>query len=86
MLYGTHCLSEGHTGFCLCESQDTLVPICRWVTVNIYIYLLKTGSLDNAIREFSLAKPSRPESSYHDCYKNGERMREFLGFFVFIVV
>ena len=40
---------------------------------------LKTGSLDNAIREFSLAKPA--------WYMNhGERMRDFLGFLVFIVV
>ena len=46
----------------------------------------KTGSLDNAIREFSLAKPSWYMSHYTMIYKNGERMRDFLGLFVFIVV
>ena len=48
--------------------------------------LLKTGSLDNAIREFSLAKPSWYMSHYTMIYKNDERMRDFLGLFVFIVV
>ena len=48
--------------------------------------LLKTGSLDNAIREFSLAKPSWYMSHYTMTYKNDERMRDFLGLFVFIVV
>ena len=51
-----------------------------------YVSLLKTGSLDNAIREFSLAKPSWYMSHYTMIYKNGERMRDFLGLFVFIVV
>ena len=51
-----------------------------------YFTLLKTGSLDNAIREFSLAKPSWYMSHYTMIYKNGERMRDFLGLFVFIVV
>ena len=51
-----------------------------------YILLLKTGSLDNAIREFPLAKPSWYMSHYTMIYKNGERMRDFLGLFVFIVV
>ena len=52
---------------------------------NIQI-LLKTGSLDNAIREFSLAKPSWYMSHYTMIYKNGERMRDFLGLFGFIAV
>ena len=39
----------------------------------------KTGSLDNAIREFSLAKPSWYMSHYTMIYKNGERMRDLLG-------
>ena len=42
--------------------------------------LLKTGSLDNAIREFSLAKPSWYMSYYTMVYRNGERMRDFLAF------
>ena len=42
--------------------------------------IIKTGSLDNAIREFSLAKPSWYMSFYTMIYKNGERMRDFLGF------
>ena len=42
--------------------------------------LLKTGSLDNAIREFSLAKPSWYMSHYTMIYKNGERMRVFWAF------
>ena len=52
----------------------------------IEIMLLKTGSLDNTIREFSLAEPSWYMSHYTMIYKNGERMRDFLGLFVFIVV
>ena len=51
-----------------------------------YPKLLKTGSLDNAIREFSLVKPSWYMSRYTMIYKNGERMRDFLGLLVFIVV
>ena len=51
-----------------------------------FFLALKTGSLDNAIREFSLAKPSWYMSHYTVIYKNGERMRDFLGLFVFIVV
>ena len=51
----------------------------------MYQVLLKTGSLDNAIREFSLVKPSWYMSHYTMIYKNGERMREFLGLFVVIV-
>ena len=53
---------------------------------NTYILLLKTGSLDNAIREFSLAKPSWYMSHYTMIYKNGERMRGFLDLFVLIAV
>ena len=56
-------------------------PTC---TIIDYHQLLKTGSLDNAIREFSLAKPSWYMSHYTMIYKNGERMRDFLGLFVFI--
>ena len=55
-------------------------------TIYVYIYLLKTRSLDNAIREFSLVKPSWYMSHYTMIYKNGERMRDFLDLFVFIVV
>ena len=55
-------------------------------TAGIYSGLLKTGSLDNAIREFLLAKPSWYMSHYTMIYKNGERMRDFLGLFVFIIV
>ena len=56
--------------------------VCNYTS---YFVLLKTGSLDNAIREFSLAKPSWYMSHYTMFYKNGERMRDFLGLFVFIV-
>ena len=48
--------------------------------------LLKTGLFYNAKREFSLAKPSWYMSHYTMIYKNGERMRNILGLFVFIVV
>ena len=48
--------------------------------------LLKTGSLDNAIREFWLAKPSWVMSHYTMIYKHGKHMRDFLGLFIFIVV
>ena len=51
-----------------------------------YWKFLKTGSLDNEIREFSLAKPSWYMSHYTMIHKNGERMCDFLGFFVLIVV
>ena len=50
-----------------------------------YLYLLKTGSLENAIREFSLAKPSWYMSHYTMMYKNGEYMGDFFSLFVFIV-
>ena len=46
-------------------------------------YLLKTGSLDNAIREFSLAWPSWVRSPYIVLYKYGKRTRDFLGRFLF---
>ena len=49
------------------------------INIYMYTYLLKTGSLDNAIREFSLAKPSWYMSHYTMTYKNGERMRDFSG-------
>ena len=52
--------------------------------LKVYLTLLKTGSLDNAIREFSSAKPSWYMSHYTMIYKNGERKRNFLGLFVFI--
>ena len=58
-----------------------------WVVCGSYTELLKTGSLDNAIREFPLAKPSWYMSQNTMIYKNGERMRDFfLGVFDFIVV
>ena len=52
----------------------------------VYFLLLKTGSLYIAIREFALAKPSWYMSHYTMTYKNGDRTRDFLGLFVFIVV
>ena len=64
-----------------CGSNDD----ASW-SYSSYNLLLKTGSLDNAIREFSLAKPSWYMSHYTMIYENGERMRDFLGLFVFIVV
>ena len=42
--------------------------------------------MDNTIREFSLAKPSWYMSHYTMIYKYGERLRDFLGPSVFIVV
>ena len=51
--------------------------------LTLYSVLLKTGSLDNAIREFSLAKPSWYMSHYTMIYKNGGRMRDFFGPFCF---
>ena len=44
-----------------------------------YGYLLKTGSLDNPIRGWYM-------SHYTVIYKNGKRMRDFLGLYIFIVV
>ena len=58
----------------------------HWCVTVDYQQLFKTGSLDNAIREFSLAKPSWYMSHYTMLYKNAERMRDFLGLFVFIEV
>ena len=40
--------------------------------------------MDNAIREFSLAKPSWYMSHYTMIYKNGERMRNFWAFLVLL--
>ena len=40
--------------------------------------------MDNAIRDFSLAKPLWYMTHYTMICKNGERMREFLGLFVFL--
>ena len=48
--------------------------------MKLFWLLLKTGSLDNEIREFSLAKPSWYMSHYTMIYKNGERMRDFWAF------
>ena len=42
--------------------------------------------MHNAVREFSLAKPSWYMSHYTMIYKNGERMREFLGFLFLLQV
>ena len=61
--------------------RDNAVQNCKYINI-----LLKTGSWDNAIREFSLAKPSRYMSHYTMIYKTGENMRDFLGLFVFNVV
>ena len=38
---------------------------------------VKTGSLDNAIREFSLAWPSSAMSHYSMLYEYGKRTRDF---------
>ena len=62
-------------------SLSSMRHFSRWATterleeVLVYKFLLKTGSLDNATREFSLAKPSWYMSHYTMIYKNGERMR-----------
>ena len=66
-------------------SVRSLNSSCKLFYLFVYIDLLKTGSLDNALGEFSLAKPSCYMSHYTMIYKNGERMRDF-GLFVFIVV
>ena len=50
----------------------------------IYYLLFKTGSLDNAIREFSSAQPSWVMSHYTMLYKYGKRKRDFLGRFIFL--
>ena len=68
-----------------CHSKIKFISSRHRVISSIYSQLLKTGSLDNAIREFSLAKPSWYMSHYTMIYKNGERMRDFLGLFAFIV-
>ena len=59
-----------------------LLPLIKIVII-IYYLLLKTGSLDNAIRAFSLAKPSWYMSHYTMIHKNGEGMRDFFGPFCF---
>ena len=41
--------------------------------------ITRTGSLDNAIREFSLAQSSWVMSHYTMLYKYGKRTRDFLG-------
>ena len=47
-----------------------------------YPRLLKTGSLDNAIEEFSLAWPSWYMSHYTMLYKYGKQTRDFWGVFI----
>ena len=52
------------------------------VDLTDYVTLLKTGSLNNAIREFSLAKPSWVMSDYMMLYKYAKRTGDiFLGRF-----
>ena len=63
-------------------SVRSLNSSCKLFYLFVYIDLLKTGSLDNALGEFSSAKPSCYMSHYTMIYKNGERMRDFLGLFV----
>ena len=46
-----------------------------------YQLLLKTGSLDNAIREFSLAQPSWVMNHYTMLYKYGKHTRDSFGRF-----
>ena len=46
-----------------------------------YHFLLKTGSSDNAIGEFSLAQPSWVTSHYTMLYKYGKHTRDFFGRF-----
>lgn len=48
-----------------------------------YYLLLKTGSLDSAIREFSLTWPSWVMSRYTMLYKYGERANNVFGAFLF---
>ena len=57
-------------------SQVLLGKVNIHTYIHTYTYLLKTGSLDNANREFSLAEPSWYMSHYTMIYKNGERMRD----------
>ena len=47
--------------------------------LRVYYEVLETGSLDNAIQEFSLATPSWYMSHHTMINKNGERMRDFVG-------
>ena len=37
MLYGTHSFVEGLTGFWLCESLDSQLPISRWITEQVNV-------------------------------------------------
>ena len=48
--------------------------------------LLKTGSLDNAIEEFSLALPSWYMSHYTMLYKYGKQTGDFWGVFILSLV
>ena len=87
LLQSSHWIYQSPSNFIFffpCFSTKSTVDVeqCNLV---LYMVLLKTGSLDNAIREFSLVKPSWYMSHYTMIYKNGERMREFLGLFVVIV-
>jgi len=54
--------------------------------VSLWSLLLKTGSLDNAILEFSSAQPSWVMSNYIMLYKYGKRTHELLGRFYFYII
>ena len=74
-----------------CKKKKCRITKCKSLVVSlmsfvVYLHLLKTGSLDDAIREFWLAKPSWVISHYTMIYKHGKHMRDFLGLLIFIVV
>ena len=65
-------VSQGFNGWSSIWEIST-VEQCRLGKQHaLSLVLLKTGSLDNAIREFSLAKPP-----WYMIYKNGKRMHDF---------
>ena len=66
------------------KKSDKLTP--RSLLSTVYPKLLKTVSLDNAIRELTLAKPSWVMSHYTMLFKYGKQTRDLGGVFNFSLV
>jgi len=62
----------------LCSRHHCVIYPCSYRARSVCVFLLETGSLNNAIREFSLAYPSWIMSHYTMFFKYGKRARDFL--------
>ena len=72
---------RGNNAWLECEFLNTFQ-----IDPGIYKYLLKSGSLDNAIEEFPLAQPSWYMSHYTMLCKYAKQTRDFGRVFIFSFV